>query len=73
VTVSLDQPFLVVATGEFDHRLAKILDVGVELGPQALLLEGADEALGAAVAGRLAGEGGTVFDPKPGERSRNFV
>jgi len=67
--MSLDEPLLAVATSELDDRLAQILDVFVEPGPQALLLEGSDEAFGAAVARWLAGERGAVFDAQPPDRA----
>jgi hypothetical protein len=66
--VSFDQPFVVVAPGELEHRLAQVLDVFLEARPQALLLERPDEAFRAAVAGWFAGERGRVPDPKPRDR-----
>jgi hypothetical protein len=67
--MSFDQPFVVVAAGELQHGLAQICNVFVEARPQALLLEGSDEAFRAAVARRLAGEGRAVLNPEPSDRS----
>jgi hypothetical protein len=54
--VPLDQPSGVVGLAEVEQRPAKLLD-GVEgLHPQEVLLQRADEALGAAVALRCADE-----------------
>jgi hypothetical protein len=47
--VPLDEPGAVVALDEAGHGLAELLDGVVQLDPQALLLEGADPAFGAAV------------------------
>jgi hypothetical protein len=57
VTVTLDQPLGVVALDELRDRLGQLVEARVELRPDALLLQGADEALGAAVARRLADVG----------------
>jgi hypothetical protein len=43
--------------------------VVVQLDPQALLLEGADPALGAAVGLRLTKERGVIRDAQPGDRA----
>jgi hypothetical protein len=53
--VALDEPLGVVGLDEAGHRLAEVVDVVVEPSPQALLLEGLDPALGAAVALGLTG------------------
>src|SRR6266496_3729931 len=41
VPVALDQPLVVVALDELRDRLPELVDVAVELGPDALLLESA--------------------------------
>src|SRR3990172_10443809 len=66
--MSLDQPLCVVELQEGSHTLARFLDVAPCPCPDALLLQRADEPLGAAVAGRLSDERGRVFDPEPGKR-----
>ena len=50
MAVALDQPLLVVAVLEREQREAQLLDRLERLHPEQLLLERADEALGAAVA-----------------------
>src|SRR5215207_9268099 len=58
--VPLDQPGGVVGLAELEQRHAQVLD-GVEgPHPQQVLLQGADEAFGAAVAFRRAGEAAEV-------------
>ena len=42
VAVALDQPGAVVVLDEAGHGLAELVDGVVQLGPQALLVEGAD-------------------------------
>jgi hypothetical protein len=69
VAVALNEPGAVVAVDEASHGLAELLDGIVQLNPQALVLEGADPALGAAVGLRLTQERGTVGDPEPGQRA----
>ena len=49
VPVPFDEPFGVVQLGELVNGLAQLVDGGVGPGPQALFLQGADEALGAPV------------------------
>jgi hypothetical protein len=44
-----DQTLGVVGQDEAGHGLAELVDVVVQLGPEALLFEGADPPLGAAV------------------------
>ena len=56
VAVALDQPLLVVAVLEREQREAQLLDRLERLHPEQLLLERADEALGAAVALRCGHE-----------------
>ena len=58
----LDQPRVVVAVDEAADGLAQLVDGVVQLRPQALLLEGADPALGAAVGLRLTQERRVVGD-----------
>jgi hypothetical protein len=55
VAVALDQPRGVVAVDEAGHGLAELVAGVVQLDPQALVLEGADPAFGAAVGLRLSG------------------
>lgn len=47
---ALDEPLVVVGLDERRHELTKFVDVGAKPGPQALFLEGPDEAFGHAVA-----------------------
>ena len=68
--MSLDQPRGVVAVDEAADGLAQLVDGVVQLDPQALLFEGADPALGAAVGLRLAQEGGVVGDAQPADRAQ---
>src|SRR5215213_8503647 len=63
----LDQPSGVVGLAEREQRRTQLLD-GVEgPHPEQALLQGADEAFGAAVALRRADEGGRAFDPEEGD------
>src|SRR3990172_9418524 len=73
MAVPFDQPLCVVKLGENGHPLAEVVDVLVEPSPQALLLQGADEALGAAVAFRLPRVAGIVSDSQPGEAAGEMV
>ena len=68
-----DQPLGVVGVDEDGHRLAELVDGVVQLGPQALLFQGADPAFGAAVGLRLAQEGGVVGDAQPADRSQEVA
>jgi hypothetical protein len=68
-----DQPLGVVGVDEAGHGLAELVDSVVQLRPQALLLQGADPAFGAAVGLRLAQEGGVVGDPQPGDRAQEVA
>ena len=70
VAVALDQPGAVVVLDEAGHGLAELVDGVVQLGPQALLVEGADPPLGATIGLRLAQEGGVGGDAEPGDRAR---
>jgi hypothetical protein len=64
-----NQPLGVVGVNEAGDGLAQLVQSVVQLGPQALLLEGADPPLGAAVGLRLAQERGVVGDAQPGDRA----
>jgi len=65
--VPLDEPGAVVALDEAGHGLAELLDGVVQLDPQALLLEGADPAFGAAVGLGFTQERRVVADAEPGQ------
>ena len=65
----LDQPRGVVGLNEAGHGLAELVHGVVQLGPQALLFEGADPALSATVGLRLTQERRAVGDPEPGQRA----
>jgi hypothetical protein len=65
--VPLDEPGAVVAVDEAGHGLAELLYGVVQLDPQALLLEGADPAFGAAVGLGFTQERGVVADAQPGQ------
>lgn len=69
VTEAFDQPVGVVELDERGDGLPEFIDVAVDPGPQALLLEGLDPSLGAAVALGLAGVGRGVGDAEPGQVS----
>ena len=69
VAVALDEPGAVVAVDEAGHGLAELIDSVVQLDPQALVFEGADPALSAAVGLRLTQERGAVSNPEPGQRA----
>jgi hypothetical protein len=61
-TVPLDQPSGVVCVAEVEQRLPQFLD-GIEAPhPQEIFFQGADEALGAAIALGRADEGGRALD-----------
>src|SRR5919199_779126 len=67
ISLAFDNPGLVVAALELEHRPAEFLD-GVEgAQPQQVLLHSSDEALGAAVALRRAHEGGRTLDAEKGQ------
>jgi hypothetical protein len=70
VAVSLDRPRGVVAVDEASHGLAQLVDGVVQLDPQAVVFEGADPALGAAVGLRLTEEGGVDGDAQPADRAQ---
>ena len=64
----LDEPGRVVGLAELEQRPAQVLD-GVEAPhPKHILLQGADEALGAAVALRRADEGRRALDAEEAQR-----
>jgi hypothetical protein len=67
VAVALNEPGAVVAVDEAADGLAQLIHGVVELNPQALLLEGADPAFGAAVGLRLTQERRVVADAQPGQ------
>ncbi len=54
MTMALDEPGAVVAVDEARHGLTQLVKGVVQLNPQALVFEGADPALGAAVGLGLA-------------------
>src|SRR6266508_3129930 len=66
--VPLDEPLRVVELDERTDALCELLGRGPGPGPDALLLEGADEPLGAPGAGWLPHVGRRVFDPEPPQR-----
>src|SRR5215210_7292223 len=73
VAVALDEPLTIVAILESEERLTQGFD-GLELlDPEELLFEGADEALGAPVALRLADEGRAARDPQEAQLGLEVV
>ena len=71
--MALDEPGAVVAVDEAGHGLAQLVNGVVQGGPQALVLEGADPAFGAAVGLRLTQERGIIDDPQPGDRAQQVA
>ena len=67
VAVARDESLLVVELLEVQKGQAQLFDRVEGADPQQVLLERADEALGAAVALRLAHEGGRALDAQEGE------
>jgi hypothetical protein len=65
----LDEPGGVVALDEAGHGLAELLHGVVQLNPQALVLQGADPAFGAAVGLGFTQERRVIADPQPGQGS----
>jgi hypothetical protein len=65
--VPLDEPGRVVGIAELEQRLAQFLDRVEGPHPEQVLLQGADEALGAAVALGRADEGGRALGAEEGE------
>src|SRR3954471_23834386 len=64
-SVAFDQPAVVVGLAEREQRLTEFLDEGPH--PEQVLLQGADEPLGAAIAFRCPHEGGRTLDPEKDE------
>src|SRR5919199_1349081 len=60
--MAADQPVAVIALLEGEERLPEVLDRGEVLDPEELFFQGADEALGAAVALRLPHKRRTAGD-----------
>ena len=75
VARAFDEPLVVVGLDESGDRLPKVVDfiITLEPCPQALLFQGADEALSHAVALGFADEGGVVFDAQPVEGTLEVV
>ena len=67
VAVALNHPLPVVAPPEVQQRQAQLLDRLEGPHPEQVLLEGADEALGAAVALGLPHEAGRALDAQKGD------
>src|SRR3712207_6913238 len=71
--VAFDQPSSVVGLAELEQRHAQLLD-GVEgPEPEQVLLERADEALGAAIALRCSDERGRARDAEEGDLALEVV
>ena len=73
MSVALDEPFVVVGLGPGRHRLAEVVDGVMQLGPEALFFEGADEPFGAAVGFGFSDVGGVVCDAEPGDRPQEVA
>ena len=73
VTVPLDQPMLVVGPPEVDEGETQLLDGAEGPDPEEVLLEGADEPLGAAVALGRPDEGGRGRGAEPGDLALEVV
>ena len=69
MSVASDEPLCVVELGPSNDGSAEIVDAVVEVGPEALFFQGADEPFGTAVGFRFADEGGVVSDTEPGDRA----
>src|SRR5215216_1564327 len=65
--MAFDQPAIVVGLAEREQRLPQLLDGLEGPHPEQVFLEGADEALGAAIAFRGPDEGGRTIDPEKGQ------
>ena len=65
--MALDQPGRVVGFPEHEQRLPQLLDGLEGPHPEQVLLQRADEALGAAIAFRCPHEGGRTVDPEKGQ------
>src|SRR3954451_24725104 len=66
-SVAFDQPAVVVGLAEREQRLTEFLDGLEGPHPEQVLLQGADEALGAAIAFRCPHEGGRTLDAEEGQ------
>src|SRR5918992_6015219 len=67
VAVSCDEPGGVVVGDEVPQPAPQVLDRVEGVHPEEVLLQGADEALGDAVALGLADEGGRALDAEEGD------
>ena len=65
-SVAFDQPAVVVGLAEREQRLTQFLDGLEGPHPEQVLLQGADEPLGAAIAFRCPDEGGRTLDAEEG-------
>src|SRR4051794_7102773 len=65
--VGFDQPGRIVALGEPEQRLSRLLDGLESAQPRQVFLAGADEALGTAIAFRCPDEGGRTRDAEEGD------
>src|ERR687894_856360 len=65
--VAFDQPAVVVGLPEREQRLPQLLDGLEGPHPQQVLLQRADEPLGAAIAFRRPDEGGRTLDAEEGQ------
>src|SRR5919112_4277056 len=65
--VAYDQPAVVVGLPEREQRLQQLLDGLESPHPEQVLLEGADEPLGASIAFRCPHEGGRAVDAEKGQ------
>src|SRR3954451_5541034 len=68
-SVAFDQPAVVVGLAEREQRLTEFLDGLEGPHPQQVLLQGADEPLGAAIALRGADKGRRTLDAEEGQFS----
>ena len=66
-SVAFDQPGVVVGFPECEQRLPQFLDGLEGPHPEQVLLQGADEPLGAAIAFRCPHEGGRTVDAEEGQ------
>ena len=71
--MALDEPLRVVGVGPGSDGVAELIDGVMQLGPQALFFEGADEAFGAAVGLGLTDVGGVVGEAEPGNGAQEVV
>lgn len=68
MAVAADEPFGVVELGPGGDSLAEFVDGVMQLGPEALLFECADESFGTSVGFGFANERGVICDPEPVDR-----